>query len=261
VSDAVLKIRRAASVLGLTIDREHAGNAISGAVTAALERAIDGAAEDPKLRAVIITGAGERFFSAGGDIKQYRELRERADLDTAFAGPRRLMDRIEALPLPVIAAINGYALGGGAELALACDIRIAAPGARIGFPYVRLGLMPGWHGGERLLRLCGYGNAMHLLMTGATLDAGVARDLGLVSEVVDEMPVMEAAMALAARLAEGAPLSLAAIKRSLHATATRERAVARRLSDELFAGLWLSDDHREAEAAFAGKRTPRFRGA
>jgi len=133
VTEAVLQVARIASVLQLTIDRAPSGNAISGAVTAALASAIDDAEHDPQLRAVVIGGTGERFFSAGGDIKQYRELRTHADLEAAFAHPRQLMDRIESLPLPVIAAINGYALGGGAELALACDIRIAAPNARIGF--------------------------------------------------------------------------------------------------------------------------------
>jgi len=120
--------------------------------------------------------------------------------------------------------------------------------------------MPGWHGGERLLRACGYANAMRLLMTGETLDAEAALRLGLISEIATQTPVVDAALALAARFAAAAPRSLAAIKRSLHGAATLEHAAARRLADQLFAELWLSADHREAEAAFAEKRAPHFRG-
>ncbi|MDX1432477.1 MAG: enoyl-CoA hydratase/isomerase family protein, partial [Gammaproteobacteria bacterium] len=141
MSGEVLRIERHGATVLLTIDRPHAGNSISAEVTAALDDAITSLGDDAGLRAVIITGAGEKFFSSGGDIKQYRALDTRAALEGAFARPRELLDRIEALPVPVIAAVNGYALGGGAELMLACDIRLAAPHATIGFPYVRLGLM------------------------------------------------------------------------------------------------------------------------
>ena len=141
--------------------------------------------KDRDLVAIIITGEGDKFFSSGGDIKQYRELVTREQLQSAFARPRRLLDRLEALPVPVIAAVNGIALGGGAELMLACDVRIAAPAASIGFPYVRLGLTPGWHGAERLTRAIGYANAMHLLTTGEPVDAAEALRLGLVNRVCD----------------------------------------------------------------------------
>ncbi len=260
MAEEVLRSERRGTTVLLAIAREHAGNSISREVSAALAAALEAAAGDRDLRAVVITGAGGRFFSSGGDIKQYRELDSRAALEAAFRGPRALMERIETLPIPVIAAINGWALGGGAELALACDLRIASAGARIGFPYVRLGLMPGWHGTERLLRACGYAAAMQLLMSGEPVAAAEARRLGLVSEVV-EADVVEAALALAARFEHAAPLSLAAIKRTLHAAASAPHGEARALADRLFAELWLSADHREAEAAFAAKREPRFRGA
>jgi enoyl-CoA hydratase/carnithine racemase len=151
-------------------------------------------------------------------------------------------------------------MGGGAELMLACDLRLAAPGASIGFPYVHLGLMPGWHGIERLSRSCGYANAMHLLATGEPVDAEEARRLGLVNRVCKDTPVVDAALALAEEFTRGAPLSLAASKRALRAAYQLPRDQARRLAEEVFEDLWMSEDHREAEAAFAAKRRPTFKG-
>jgi enoyl-CoA hydratase/carnithine racemase len=260
MSSEVLRIERRAAAALLTIDRPHAGNSISAEVTAALDAALTSLEQDDGLSAIVITGAGDKFFSSGGDIKQYRELVTREQLESAFERPRRLLDHIEALPVPVIAAVNGIAMGGGAELMLACDMRFAAPGASIGFPYVRLGLIPGWHGAERLVRTCGYANAMHLLTTGEPVDAAEALRLGLVNRICDDLPAVDAALALAEKLAEAAPLSLAATKRVLKGATHMPRDQARRLAEEAFADLWMSEDHREAEAAFADKRRPAFKG-
>jgi enoyl-CoA hydratase/carnithine racemase len=259
MSSEVLKVERRGGAALLTIDRPQAGNSISAEVTAALEGAVDALERDRDLVAIVITGAGDKFFSSGGDIKQYRELVTREQLQSAFARPRRLLDRLEALPVPVIAAVNGIALGGGAELMLACDVRFAAPAASIGFPYVGLGLIPGWHGAERLTRAIGYANAMHLLTTGEPVDAAEALRLGLVNRVCDAS-VVDAALALTEKLAEAAPLSLAATKRVLLASSHLPREEARRMAEDAFADLWLSEDHREAEAAFAAKRRPVFKG-
>jgi enoyl-CoA hydratase len=260
MSSEVLRVERRGAAALLTIERPHAGNAISAEVTAALDEALDDLQSEPALVAIVITGAGDKFFSAGGDIKQYRELVTREQLQSAFERPRRLLDRLESLPLPVIAAVNGIAMGGGAELMLACDMRLAAPTATIGFPYVRLGLIPGWHGSERLTRTCGFANAMHLLATGDAVDAEEARRLGLINRICDGMPVVDAALALVEKLAGGAPLSLAATKRVLLGACRLPREQARDLAEHEFADLWLSDDHREAEAAFAAKRRPVFKG-
>lgn len=260
MSSEVLGVERHGGAALLTIDRPHAGNSISAEVTTALGAAIDALEGDGDLVAIVITGAGDKFFSSGGDIKQYRELVTREQLRAAFERPRRLLDRLEALPVPVIAAVNGIAMGGGAELMLACDVRFAAPAASIGFPYVRLGLIPGWHGAERLVRACGYAGAMHLLTTGDAVDAEEALRLGLVNRVCRDGPVVEAALALAEKLAGSAPLSLAATKRVLLASRHLPRDEARRLAEDDFADLWLSEDHREAEAAFAAKRRPVFKG-
>lgn len=260
MSSEVLRVQRRGAAALLTIDRPHAGNSISAEVTAALDEAITVLEREHELVAIVITGAGNKFFSSGGDIKQYRELVTREKLQSAFERPRRLLDRLEALPVPVIAAVNGITMGGGAELMLACDLRLAAPTATIGFPYVHLGLIPGWHGVERLTRTCGYANAMHLLATGESVDAQQARRLGLINGVCDDMPVVDAALVLVEKLARAAPLSLAATKRVLLGAYHLPRGEARRLAEDDFADLWMSDDHREAEAAFAAKRRPTFKG-
>lgn len=260
MSSEVLRVDRRAACVLLTIERPHAGNSISAEVTAALDKAVDALEQERGLAAIVITGAGDKFFSSGGDIKQYRALATREQLRAAFDRPRSLLDRLEALPVPVIAAVNGIAMGGGAELMLACDLRLAAPGARIGFPYVRLGLIPGWHGAERLVRVCGHANAMHLLTTGEPVAAGEALRLGLVHQVCDEVPVVEAALELAAGIAESAPLAVAATKRVLQGIARLSGQQARALAEHAFEDLWMSEDHREAEAAFAEKRRPTFKG-
>jgi len=256
----VLHVERRGAAALLTIDRPHAGNSISADVTTALDEALTALEGDGDVVAIVITGAGDKFFSSGGDIKQYRELVTREQLRSAFERPRRLLDRLEALPLPVIAAVNGIAMGGGAELMLACDLRLAAPTASIAFPYVRLGLIPGWHGTERLTRNCGYTNAMHLLVSGDTVGAEEALRLGLINRVCDDLPVVDAALALVEKLARAAPLSLAASKRVLLGAYQLPREEARSLAQSAFEDLWMSDDHREAEAAFAAKRRPGFKG-
>jgi enoyl-CoA hydratase/carnithine racemase len=260
MSSEVLQVDRRDGVAVLTIHRTGAGNSISAEVTAALDEAIGDCEGDKDLFAIVITGAGDKFFCSGGDIKQYRELVSRDELETAFARPRRLLDRLESLPMPVVAAVNGYALGGGAELMLACDIRFAAAHARIGFPYVRLGLMPGWNGVERLARSCGHANAMGLLAGGEPVSAAEAKRLGLVNDVVEHGSVLDGALAFTDRLREAAPQALAACKRALLGAYQLPRAEARRRANESFAELWLSADHREAEAAFADKRKPVFKG-
>ena len=256
----VLRVERRGAAALLTIDRPHAGNSISADVTAALDEALTALEGEGDLVAIVITGAGDKFFSSGGDIKQYRELVTREQLHSAFERPRQLLDRLEALPLPVIAAVNGIAMGGGAELMLAWDLRLAAPTASIGFPYVGLGLIPGWHGSERLTRNCGYTNAMHLLVTGDRVGAEEALRLGLINRICDDVPVVDGALALVEKLARAAPLSLAATKRVLLGACQLPREEARRLAESAFEDLWMSDDHREAEAAFTAKRRPRFKG-
>ena len=259
-SSEVLRVERRGAAALLTIDRPHAGNSVSADVTSAIDDALSALEGEDDVAAIVITGAGDKFFSSGGDIKQYRQLATREQLERAFERPRRLMDRLESFASPVIAAVNGIAFGGGAELMLACDLRLAAPQARIGFPYVRLGLIPGWHGVERLVRTCGSSQAMYLLATGDPVSASEALRLGLVHRICDDVPVVDAALELATKLAESAPMSLAATKRVVRGAVDLSRDEARALAEQAFADLWMSEDHREAEAAFAEKRRPVFKG-
>jgi enoyl-CoA hydratase len=255
-----VRIEQAQGVALIVIDREEAGNSASAEVLAALCRFFEQAASSHVLRAVVLTGQGDRFFCAGGDVKRYRALTTREELDEAFSRARGLMDAIESVPVPVIAAINGWSLGGGSELMLACDIRIASPHARIGFPYNKLSLMPGWHGGHRLVRAVGESWARYLLLGGEPVDARRALAMGLVHEVAQGQGARARALELAATLAQRAPLSAGTTKRLLRSIHRESPEVSRRTADTLFQELWMSEDHREAEQAFAEKRPPSFVG-
>ena len=212
------------------------------------------------LRAVVITGAGDRFFAAGGDVKRYRELRSREQLRAAFERPRRLLDDIEEFPRPVIAAVNGWALGGGAELMLACDLRVADENARIGFPYARLSLISGWYGAERLVAAVGQSAARNMLLRGQPVDAAAAQRHGPGARggagrgcggpgLDDGRRVHPAGAPDHGRHQAGAAGHLPGVHQPARAVADRE-----------FEDLWVSDDHREGEAAFAEKRDAAVQG-
>ena len=247
---------RAGAALLLSLDRPSAGDALDEATILALRARLDRAAQDATLGCIILCGTG-RFFCAGGDLKAYRALEDTAALERVFGAARALLDAIEAHPLPVIAAIDGYALGGGAELAMACDLRVAGAGAVLGFPQLRLGIIPGWDGTERLSALVGRGTAMRLLLTGERLSAEAARGIGLVEVVAEN--AREAALRLAAGLEAAAPLAIRGAKQAL-GTLDLPRAEARKLAAAIFARLWFTEDHREAERAFAKKREAIFHG-
>ena len=252
----MIETERHGSTLVLIIDRPEAGNAINGATAEALETAVIAAASDDTLRAVILTGKGERFFCTGGDIKEYRAVEDRAALDEVMGRSRRALRGLEALDVPVIAAINGYCLGGGFELILAADIRLAAADAKFALPQAHLGIIPGWHGLERLVRLVGRGRAIMLAAGGGRTEASEAERLGLVDEVVAHGPVLARALDIAAEFEQAAPLALKAVKK----VAALSAPPAANVSEDIFAELWFSADHREAEAAFAEKRSPEFKG-
>jgi enoyl-CoA hydratase/carnithine racemase len=259
VNDAV-SIEYAQGIATLTIKREESGNSIDSEVIESLDNFFTAAEHEQQLSAVIITGAGDRFFAAGGDVKRYRALRSRGQLRTAFEHPRRLMDRIERFPQPVIAAINGLSLGGGSELILACDLRVIAQDARVGFPYAKLSLVAGWNGAQRLVATVGQGAARNLLLRAHSIDAVEALRIGLVHEVAAKGQALTRAMEIAAEFKSLAPLTPGATKRSLHAIAHESPAHARAVIDREFEDLWVSEDHREAEAAFEEKRPPVFNG-
>lgn len=258
-SDLVLA-ERVGDCLVLRLNRPEAGNAINLATAQDLSACVESCSADASLRALVITGAGDRFFCTGGDVKAYANVASPRELNATFDLIRDLLDAIEALPCPVLAAINGYAIGGGAELALACDLRIMEASAQIGFPQSRLGILPGWDGIERLLPLVGRGAATRLLLTGLRVSAAEAQAMGLANDIAPDGQGVTRALELARSLAEVAPLAVAAIKITLREAATGGRKAARQGAREAFTRLWFSEDHKEAERAFAEKRTPRFAG-
>jgi len=249
----VIRVERSGRVTVATIDHPPA-NAVSGAVVAGLSEALAQAEADLSCRALVITGAGPKFFSAGADITEFGGGAE------GLSGALDLTLKFEQSRLPVIAAVNGIAFGGGCELSLACDIRICASGARFGQPEIKLGIIPGWGGTQRLPRLVGRAAAMELLLTGDPIDAQRARDIGLVSEVVEADELGSAAMRWAERLGRLAPLALAAIKRAVTAGAALPIADALKLEQREFTGLFSTEDASEGISAFLQKRTPEFKG-
>lgn len=244
----------------VTINRPQAQNSISIETMHEMGHLLDHIEKDTDLRALVITGAGDTAFVAGGDLKDFRSL------DSFQAGRRMslymqgILNRFEELDQPVIAAINGYAFGGGCELAVACDFRIAAEGAQLGFRQVRFGIMTGWGGAQRLLRLVGRSKALELLLTGDIVTAQEALKIGLVDRVAPAGGVLEAALELAGRIAQNPPLALANIKRAIVKGWEMPMRAAMEYEAELFAATWDSEDHREAEQAFAEKRPPKFKG-
>jgi enoyl-CoA hydratase len=255
---AVLLASQQGATRILTLNRPQAGNALSVDLAQALEEALNECRRDAALRAIVLTGAGDRFFCTGGDVKRYSTIEDASSLDAIFDRIRELLDLIESIDLPVLAAINGYAIGGGLELALACDLRFVAPTALLGFPQSRLGIIPGWNGIERVLRLTGRGTAIRLLMSGERVDARQAREMGLIDFVAEG--VVEAALRFAGTLESTAPLSLGAVKRVVRETLAGPPDQARALARKEFARLWFTADHKEAETSFADKRSPKFTG-
>jgi enoyl-CoA hydratase len=215
-------------------------------------------AADAEARAVVLTGAGGKAFVAGADIKYMSGLSVEEATEWGELG-HQAGQLLETMPKPTIAAIDGFALGGGCELALACDLRYASPGAKLGQPEINLGIIPGWGGTQRLARVCGLGVAKDLILTGRLVDADEALRIGLVNGVHD--PALEQAREVAELLASKSPLALAAAKRALNHVLQGDHVENLRREADEFGGLFESEDAREGLAAFAEKRQPRFTGS
>lgn len=242
----------------IIIDRPEKRNALNGQVRQELMAALDGLEGDDRVRVVVITGAGEKAFVAGADIGEFAE-RTPIQQRSAMEG-RRVFEAIAEFPRPVIASINGYALGGGCELALACDLRIAGRSARLGQPEVNLGILPGGGGTQRLPRLVGVGRAMRLILTGELISAEEAERIGLVDEVVDDDSLSARTRELAASIAKHSPVALKLIKEAVRASAEMPMAAGLALERELFITAFSSEDRTEGVNAFLEKRAPDFKG-
>ncbi|MDC0740266.1 enoyl-CoA hydratase/isomerase family protein [Polyangium mundeleinium] len=260
-TDLVL-VERTGPIATLTINRPTKMNALNAHLVAELARAFEALAAsadgEDAVRAAILTGAGKAFV-AGADIGEMAEMTPVAAKRFADAG-QRLCHRIEALPFPVIAAVNGFALGGGCELALACDFIYAAEGAKLGLPEVTLGVMPGFGGTQRLLRRVGAARARELVYTGDMVSAEQALVMGLVNAVHPAAELVLKARETAQKIASRGPLAVAAAKRVMLHGEGVDLASACEHEAQAFAGLFGSEDQREGMKAFLGKTKPSFLG-
>jgi enoyl-CoA hydratase/carnithine racemase len=250
-----VRLERDGHVATLTIDNPPV-NALHPDVARSLEARFEELGADPETRAIVLTGAG-RHFMGGGDIAYFRTL-TRASAERYVLGIQRMQDAIGLLPQPVIAAVNGAALGGGCELAMACDVRIAETQAIFGQPEVGLGIIPGAGGTQHLPRLVGPGRAKRLLFTGERISADVALEWGLVEEVVPQGTSVERACAIGVAIAANAPLAVAAAKRAVNLGLQMGIRDAHALEASLFAPLVETTDFGEGVAAFFEKRPPKF---
>ncbi len=243
----------------ITINRPKVMNALSNALVEEFDKAFDMIENDSEIRALIITGAGDKAFMAGADIKEL----EQRDFILGREQTRRrqqVFNRLMEMNIPSIAAVNGFALGGGLELAIACTLRVAAEGARFGSPEVNLGIIPGDGATQRLPRMIGFGRAMEMILTGSMIDAQEAYRIGLVNKVVPAEELMDAAKKLAGKIVQKSPLAIQYAK----------EAVNRSLEVGLYEGLahesylhalaCATEDKKEGVAAFLEKRKPNFQG-
>jgi enoyl-CoA hydratase len=254
-----LILEKAGQVATITINRPKVLNSLDLATLEELERAAADLTEDAAIRAVILTGAGEKAFVAGADIAALSTMSPREALAFADFG-HKVLNLLDRMPKPVVAAVNGYALGGGCELALACDFIYAADSAQIGLPEVNLGIIPGFGGTQRLARRVGPGMAREMIFTGLRLTAHRAKEIGLVNEVVPRAELLDRVRQVCDAICQKGPVAIAQAKRAIRLGADISLTVASELERQTFAALFATDDLREGTRAFLEKRPPSFVG-
>ena len=243
----------------VTINRPDKLNALSDLTMAELDRAFAALGGDHAVRGVILTGSGEKAFVAGADIGELSTQSPIEGKDRSVRG-QRVLDRIEGLGKPVIAAVNGFALGGGCELALACHLRVASENARLGTPEVKLGILCGYAGTQRLPRLVGKGRALEMLLTGEMVDAQEALRIGLVNRVVPKDRLLAEAEALLRKMLANGPVSLRFTLEAVHRGLEMPFAEAQDHEATLFGLICTTEDMKEGTKAFLEKRPPKFQG-
>jgi enoyl-CoA hydratase len=253
-----VRSERRGAVALLTLDRPDALNALNRALLERLDALLAELRKDPSLRAVVVTGEG-RAFAAGADIAEMQDFTP-AEGEAFSRLGHRVFGALEELAVPTIAAVNGFALGGGCELAAACDWIYASEKARFGQPEVNLGILPGFGGTSRLARRVGVAWAKELVLTGAPITAGEALRIGLVNRVFEADSLLDAALAVAATIAEKGPLAVAQAKRLLHEGQDADARVAHVMEQSAFGLAFASEDRKEGMAAFLDKREPKFQG-
>jgi enoyl-CoA hydratase len=252
-----IRLEAEGAVAVLTIDRPKALNALNTKTLQEMESALKSLG--PDVRVLIVTGGGEKAFVAGADIAEMASLPEAQAQEFGALG-HRVFAMLEALPIPTIAAVNGFALGGGCELALACDFIYASEKAKLGLPEVGLGVIPGFGGTQRLTRAVGRARAKELIFTGERIDAAKAKELGLVLEVLPAEGLMPHCRDVAAKMLKNGPLAIAIAKRVIEAGADQDLRAANELERQAFGELFGSADQREGMKAFLEKRPAAFTG-
>lgn len=257
MADAPLTVVDDGAIRWITVNRPDKLNALNRATLEALDSAFLAAAQQDSVRVVVLTGAGPKAFVAGADIAEMNGLTPVQGRDFSLLG-QAVMRRIERLSKPVIARINGFALGGGLELAMACHLRVAADTARVGQPEINLGLIPGFGGSQRLLRLCGRAATLELLLLGAPITAARALQLGIVNEVVAPEALDARVGELATQLARSAPLALRGILDAVHVGGECTLADGLEYESAQFGLMFATEDMREGTSAFLARRPPVF---
>jgi enoyl-CoA hydratase len=242
----------------ITINRADKRNALNGMVRSEMIAAFDALRQDDAARVIVITGAGDKAFIAGADINEFAQRTPIEQRDVM--ADRRIFDEIANCPKPTIAMINGFCLGGGCEVAMSCDMRVAASSARLGQPEIKLGIIPGGGGTQRLPRLVGSGNAMRLVLTGDLIDAAEALRIGLVDVVVDDASLRSHTLAMATSMAAHSPVALRLAKAGIRAASEMPLEAGLAFERELFITAFGSADKTEGVAAFLEKRAPSFKG-
>lgn len=245
-------------ILTITINREDKLNALNQQVITDLSDAIEVAYSNTEVKGVIITGKGSKSFVAGADISEFIGMTEEQGVKLAKRG-HEVFDRIEMCPKPIIAAVNGFALGGGCELAMACHLRIASENAKFGQPEVKLGIIPGYGGTQRLTQLIGKGKALELLMTADTIDASCAEKLGLVNDVVQTVELMDTCRTLVKKITSMAPYAIEQVIQSVYAH-FKDGIDGFDTEIELFGKCVGTNDFKEGTSAFLEKRKAAFSG-
>jgi enoyl-CoA hydratase len=256
----VVKLDISNHVATITIDRPDKLNALNSQVFSELDSALQGLSGKPEVRCVVVTGSGEKAFAAGADIAELQACDSTTGESFSLVG-QRVFSRLEALPIPVIAAVNGFALGGGCELAMACHMRFASETAKFGQPEVNLGILPGYGGTQRLTRLVGHAKAIELCLSGEIVSASQALEIGLINRVYAKEELLSATMAFASLVASKAPLAVRGCLEAIIASFDQTTEAGMKNEAAIFGRVCGTSDFKEGTSAFLEKRPAVFTGS